>query len=179
MKRFIFATLLICIIALTACNKTVPKVAESPSPTPSIKYFDSESAKYKVPIMKDWEVLSPPQSDVMLRYTEGTYEPLPSISFQSIKMEEFDVWAAEGQKKIQKEIAKNLKTAESKNIKIQNIKAYNLVYGIENKYNSIIIDQRYLFHNGYLIVITIGAREEEYNRFHDIAQSVLDKVAFY
>ena len=76
------------------------------------------------------------------------------------------------------EIDKNLVTASEKEITIAGQHAYNIVYGLENKAVSKIVNQTYLFYNGYFMVITCSSRESEYNRFEEIFDDFIKKIEF-
>ena len=178
MSRFtVLLFILFLMVGCTVKDKPVPQKTSSP---PKISYYENETVRYKVPITKDW-TLKPPKenADMFIVSNDGSLSPDPSINIQSVETEKYDLWDKKSQAKIIAEIDPKLKPAEQNNKTINGERAYNLIYGFEKDGRSVIIDQTYLFHNGYFIVITCSCREEEYNRFKEVFGKLINSIDFY
>lgn len=174
--------ILIPILMLFGCTEKSPTKpqTQTASPQQKVSYYENETVGYKMPYNKDWKTMPlTGDTDIMIVSKDGSFSPDPCINISSIQTEKYDLWDKDNQAKIRKEIDPKLKPAEENNVTLAGGPAYNLVYGLEKNGISIILSQTYLFHNGYFVVITCSAREEEYNRFDPIFEKVIKSIDFY
>ncbi len=143
-----------------------------------VQYYKNSTVGYKVPITSSWKLGEAPNTDIVLINKNGTFTPEPSVNIITVKENKFELWDKNTQKKLKEQIDKNLVTASEKEITLAGQHAYNIVYGLENKAVSKIVNQTYLFYNGYFMVITCSSRESEYNRFEEIFDDFIKKIEF-
>ena len=177
-KLLILLLMLSLLFGCTTNEPAKPQSSASPSKQ-KLSYYENETVGYKLPYNKDWKTA--PRSgniDIMLVSKDGSFSPDPCVNITSVKTEQYDLWDKANQTKIRKEIDPKLKPAEEHNITLAGSPAYNLVYGLEKDGISVIFSQTYLFHNGYFIVITCSAREEEYNRFESVFEKLIKSIDF-
>ncbi len=141
-------------------------------------YYTNSTVGYKIPITSSWKIEEVPNTDIFLVNKDGTFTPEPSVNVVTVKANKYELWDKKAQKKLKDEIDKNLVTASEKEVTLAGQHAYNIVYGLENKAVSIIVNQTYLFYNGYFMVITCSSRESEYNRFEEIFNDFIEKIDF-
>ncbi len=164
------------------CGCAKKETDKNPPPKPAdkkVSYYTNETVGYKVPISKNWVVRPADQADLLMVSTDGSFSPDPSMNIQSVKQQSYDLWDKKNQSKIKSEIGTKMKPASEANITFADHKGYNLVYGLEKDGVSMIVDQTYIFHKDYFVVITCGCREEEYNRFKDVFAKLLKDIIFF
>ena len=181
-----FAVIFFLLFAFILCgcntpkdNKDNTKTATNKTSTKNkIQYYTNNTVGYKIPLTSSWKVGEAPNTDIVLINKDGTFTPEPSVNIVTVKTTPYELWDKKAQKTLKDEIDKNLVTASEKQISIAGQHAYNIVYGLENKAVSIIVNQTYLFYNGYFMVITCSSRESEYNRFEEIFDDFIKKIEF-
>ena len=159
-------------------NKTNKTTVNKTSKKDKIQYYKNSTVGYKIPITSSWKLGEAPNTDIVLINKNGTFIPEPSVNIVTVKENKFELWDKKTQQKLKDEIDKNLVTASEKELTIAGQHAYNIVYGLENKAVSVIINQTYLYYNGYFMVITCSSRESEYNRFEEIFDDFIKKIEF-
>ena len=162
----------------TTNNKNNKTTVNKTSKKDKIQYYKNSTVGYKIPITSSWKLGEAPNTDIVLINKNGTFIPEPSVNIVTVKENKFELWDKKTQQKLKDEIDKNLVTASEKELTIAGQHAYNIVYGLENKAVSVIINQTYLYYNGYFMVITCSSRESEYNRFEEIFDDFIKKIEF-
>ena len=183
-----FAVVFFIFLAFILCGCNTPKNDDDGSKTKTsvtskkkkdkVEYYINSTVGYKIPITKSWKIENVPNTDIFLVNKDGTFTPEPSVNIVTVKDNKYELWDKKSQKKLKDEIDKNLVFASEKELTLANQHAYNIVYGLENKAVSIIVNQTYLFYNGYFMVITCSSRESEYNRFEEIFNYFIKKIEF-
>ncbi len=183
MHRCFYILGLLFVFFLSACTPQDGKIdsentVKKPA-SPAMEYYTNKTVGYSVPLIKDWKVNTKADADLFLETSEGSFIPPPYVNYVSVADKPYDLWDAGALKQLKSKIDPNLKTAEEKKLTLGGKKAYNLVYGIEKDGVSVIVNQTYLFHNNYFLVITCSAREEEYNRFAPVFTEFINKTKFF
>ena len=178
-----FAVIFFIFIAFVLCGCNTPKdntktTTPKTSKKNKVQYYTNSTVGYKIPLTSSWKVGEAPNTDIVLINKDGTFTPEPSVNIVTVKENQYELWDKKAQKRLKEQIDKNLVTASEKEMTLAGQHAYNIVYGLENKAVSKIVNQTYLFYNGYFMVITCSSRESEYNRFEEIFDDFIKKIEF-
>jgi len=149
-------------------EKKPPEPTKSPSPTesPAQNIYENKEIGYEITIPEGWK--TPEGVSVGELYIECenvTFQPKPSFNVVSSKVEKFDVSDPARQKEIKNELEKDLHVASERNTKVAGQPAYQIAYGKEKDDESIMILQTFLFNKEYLIVLTGGCKEDQFNNY--------------
>ncbi|MDQ7825664.1 MAG: PsbP-related protein [Candidatus Eremiobacteraeota bacterium] len=157
-----------------------PSPSPTASPSPKNDSYENKTVGYRFSIPPDWVAPNPEfAGDIYLEYGEAPFSPVPSFNSQSEKVKgvsSADLHDPKYQRTLKDEIEPGLKAAEENNIKMGSVPAYQIVYGVDQGDNSIIIHQTYVYHNGYLIVFTGGCREDKYLEFESVFDGFIESV---
>lgn len=167
----------------TGCTGGKTSGTQTPAPIQSAQtkkdYYVNKTVGYRVEVPKGWLTEPLRDADLLMKNTEGSFTPEPSINIVSQKVAPFSLTDKKNQQMLKDEINPGLKTAEESTLKIGEEDAYRFVYGLEQSAISLIITQTSFFHRGYLIVITCGCREDEYLRFKKPMERIIDNIELF